>query len=433
MSDASVLARCLSRLAWSPERLAREINYLCGPGTISSKAPYNWLRGSCPRRQLPHVVAKILSERLGEPVEVETIWPQHFAAGSHRAKPAPPCSPGGPTPPQVSGRQLVSTAVDWLVTEGPAAPSRSRGEEVTPLDLDVLGARIRQLRRLDDDRGGHLVLDWTRQDLRWARRLTAEYAYDTDVGARLHRAVAELGQLAGWLAADLGLERESRAHFLRALQAARTAGDRGLGAYIVSCMSYRAVWAGQGHDALRLIRIARKGAAEGAPGIRQALLATREARAHAALGDQASCQRALDNAAELSQYDGGEGEPWAYWLSPGVIVADAGRAWLELGRPERAEWHLRRGLEMFGDQQPRNRLLHSASLAEARLARRDVDGAATAAMGALDLAERITSLRATTRLAGLRRRLVGLDSAPARHVVQRMDHLLAPAELRRAS
>ncbi|MEV5981906.1 hypothetical protein [Streptomyces sp. NPDC052114] len=435
MRDASVLAACLSRLGWSPERLAREINHVCGPGTISEKAPYNWLRGSCPRRQLPHVVAKILSARLSEGVSVEALWPRHFATGARAARATPSArTPARPREPPLTDQALVSGAVDWLVADEVTAPSRSRGEEVAPVDIDLLALRIRQLRQMDDDRGGRMVLDWTVQDLRWAQRLAVEYAYDAQVGVRLHRAIAELGQLAGWLAADLGLEGESRRHFLEALRAARSAGDRELGAYIVSCMSYRALWSGQGHDALRLIRMARKGTAGAPAGIRQALLATREARAHAAVGDQTSCQHHLEQAAELSQGAGDDDTPWAYWLTPAVMVADAGRAWLELGRPDRAEWHLQCGLEMLGEAQPRNRLLHSASLAEARLAREELDGAAEAVTAALDLAENLTSIRARVRLAGLRRRLrLHQDSASARQVLERMDYLLGPSGLRCAS
>ncbi|WP_055697654.1 hypothetical protein [Streptomyces silaceus] len=435
MRDASVLAACLSRLGWSPERLAREINHVCGPGTISEKAPYNWLRGSCPRRQLPHVVARILSARLSEGISVEALWPRHFSSGSRAAGPAPSPRPGGrPREPSVTGEALVSGAVDWLVADEVTAPLRTHGEELSPVDVEMLSTRIRQLRRMDDDRGGRVVLDWTVQDLRWAQRLAGEYAYDAGVGVRLHGAIAELGQLAGWLAADVGLEADSRRHFLEALRAARSAGDRELGAYIVSCMSYRALWSGQGHDALRLIRMARKGTAGAPAGIRQALLATREARAHAAVGDQTSCQHHLEQAAELSQGGGDDGMPWAYWLTPAVMVADAGRAWLELGRPDRAEWHLQCGLEMLGGTQPRNRLLHSASLADARLARDELDGAAEAVMAALDLAENLTSLRARVRLSGLRRRLLlHQDSASARQILERMEYVLGPSGLRCAS
>lgn len=420
MTAASVLGSCLARLSWPPERLAREINRRCGSGTISSKAPYNWLKGACPRRRLPHIVATILSEQLGEPVAVEALWPQHFPAGS-------PPLPQGPTlrQPVPPAQDPLTASVDWLVTDDAPPPSRHRGEEVPEAAVGMLTVRIQQLRQLDDSAAGGLVLDWALADLQWAQRLAAKYAYDAATGLQLHRIIAELGQLTAWLTADQGMDALSTSRFLTALGAARAAGDRPLAAYIISCMSYRAAWAGRAEEALRLIRIARKGTAREEMGIGQALLATREARAHASLGDEAGCQRALEEAAELSRSGRPSCEPpWAYWLTPAVMVADAGRAWLELGRPQRAETHLTRGIDMLRGSQPRNLLLHSASLAEARLARCELDGAAQATADALALTETVTSQRAHSRLMSLRRRFLRYDSTVARDIVRRADDLL---------
>ncbi|MFE1173164.1 hypothetical protein [Streptomyces sp. NPDC058773] len=427
MNDTSVLATCLARLSWPPERLAREINKRCGNGTISSKAPYNWLKGACPRRRLPHIVATILSDQLGEPIGVEALWPEHFpsAAPPHQGIPAQRRRTAPVRRP--AGQEPLTASVDWLVAdEALPPPSRLGGDEIPEVAIEVLTARIQQLRRLDDSGSSGLVLDWALQDLQWTEKLAAKYSYDAATGRQLHRILAELGQLTAWLTADQGMDELSSSRFLAALGAARAAGDRPLAAYIISCMSYRAGWAGRAEEALRLIRIARKGSAQEDMGIGHALLATREARAHAALGDEAACQRALDDAAALSGAGGPAAEPlWAYWLSPAVMVADAGRAWLELGRPERAEEHLTRGIELLRGGQPRNLLLHSASLAEARLARRELDGAAEAATDALALAENVSSQRARARLTALRRRFVRYDSAVARDIVQRADGLLA--------
>jgi len=426
MNDTSVLATCLARLSWPPERLAREINRRCGSGTISSKAPYNWLKGACPRRRLPYIIAKILSDHLGEPITVEALWPGNFASAvpPQRRSSAQP-HPAAPVQPPATLDPLTAS-VDWLVDDDALPPpSRLRGEEIPGVAIEMLTARIQQLRQLDDSGSSGLVLDWALQDLQWAERLAAKYSYDASTGRQLHRIIAELGQLTAWLTADQGQDELSNSRFLAALGAARAAGDRPLAAYIISCMSYRALWAGRPEDALRLIRIARKGSAHEDMGIGQALLATREARAHAGLGDEAGCRRALDEAAELSRTGRPSSDaPWAYWLTPGVMVADAGRAWLELGRPQQAEWHLAQGIDMLRGSQPRNLLLHSTSLAEARLAHREVDGAAEAAAQALALAENVTSQRAHTRLMALRQGFQRHDSAVARAIVQRADDLL---------
>lgn len=435
MNDTSVLATCLARLSWPPERLAREINRRCGSGTISSKAPYNWLKGSCPRRRLPYIIAKILSDHLGEPVTVEALWPEHFPSTAPPFRPVPAQQRLATPVQRPAVLDPLTASVDWLLADGALPPpSRSRGDEVPGVAIEMLTVRIQQLRQLDDSGSSGLVLDWALQDLQWAERLAAKYSYDASTGRRLHRIIAELGQLTAWLTADQGMDELSNSRFLSALGAARAAGDRPLAAYIISCMSYRAGWAGRAEEALRLIRIARKGSAQEDMGIGQALLATREARAHASLGDEAACQRALEDAAELSRTGRPSAEPpWAYWLTPAVMVADAGRAWLELGRPKRAEEHLTRGIDMLQGSQPRNLLLHSASLADARLARCELDGAAEAATDALTLAENVSSQRAHARLMALRRRFVRYDSAVARDIVQQADDLLTAGQAQAAS
>nr|UDM84229.1 tetratricopeptide repeat protein [Streptomyces sp.] len=431
---SSLLASCLARLAWSPERLAREINKRYGSGTISNKAPYNWLQGALPRRRLPHLVAELLTDQLGESITAEALWPHHFPDSPAPETPGSTHSlhPTLDVPQSATGP--VDAAVDWLVDSGSASPARSGGAEIPDIAIHMLTTRIGQLRKVDDIASTRLSMEWALQDLQSARKLVAEHSYDARTSLQLHLIIAELAQLAGWLAADLGLSRRSQSCFLCALAAARAAQDRPLAAYIISCMSYCATWESRHEEALRLIRIARKGSCKEDFGIGHALLATREARARARLGDEVGCARALDEAADLSQdSDPAQDAPWITWVTPPVMVADAGRAWLELGYFRRAEQCLERGIELFGESQPRNRMLHWTSLAEARLGRQEVDGAAEAAEEALSLAEVMVSQRAQIRLSDLRSKLKRFDSSVAREVVQRVDSIVGTDRLPVAS
>ncbi|WP_229851840.1 hypothetical protein [Streptomyces albospinus] len=325
--------------------------------------------------------------------------------------------------------------MDWLLNTDTPPPGQRRGEGIDAVVLSLISERINQFRLLDDDRGGSMLRDWAAQDLRWAMTLVDTCSYDQETGILLHRLVAELAQIVGWVAADLGDEAHGRHYLLHALRSARLAGDRALAAHIISCLSYLAMWHGRGEEALRLIQIARKGTDGQAPSPGQALLASRQARAHASLGDLEGCTRALEETAAIQEAMGdAQGtaeplghEPWAYWVTPAVLVGDAGRAWLEVGRPGRAAFDLARGLELFDGSQPRNRLLHQTSLAEARLLLGEVDGAAQAAGAALDLAGQVASARGRTRLAGLRRQLQRHDAADARRIVQRTDDVLGCA------
>ena len=447
MKEPSPLSGYLDRLEWPAERLAREINRICGPGTTTAKAPYAWLKGACPRGRIPETVASILSGQLGEHITAQMLWPSRVreslvqlpyldldlpwtqrgawqAAGllnDHLTGPSPV------RPPVLPGHSLVGPALDWLTADAEEPSSQQVGGQVVgPDSVQVLRDRIAQLRRLDDTQGGPLVLEWVAQDLRWAASLVRNSTYDPAIGVQLNGIVAELAQLAGWLACDQGRAGIGQRYFLAGLHFAHSAHDSALGANIVSCLSYQAMWSGDHQDALRLIRAARTGAGGPRTGRVHALLATRQARAHAQLRDDAGCAKALDEAASAYAQDGETPDPsWAYWINDAVLAGDAGRAWLELERPDRAEPNLVRGLQLFGDAQPRNRMLHHASLAEACLALGNLEGAADAAHGALNLGEQLMSSRAHARLRTLASGFARIDSPLARGVVDRAKGALA--------
>jgi hypothetical protein len=281
MNEPSPLGDYLDRLEWSAERLVREINRISGPGTTTAKAPYAWIKGSCPRGRLPETVASILSGQLGEHITAEMLWPKRAretlvqplhldldlpwtqrgawqAAGllsDHLIGPSPI------RPPVLPGPSLVGPALDWLTADDEEPSSQQVGRQIVgPEAVQVLRDRIGQLRRLDDAQGGPLVLEWVTQDLRWAASLVHNGSYDPVTGIELHGVVAELAQLAGWLACDQGRAGIGQRYLLAGLHFAHTALDSALGANIVSCLSYQAMWSGEHQDALRLIRAARKGA-----------------------------------------------------------------------------------------------------------------------------------------------------------------------------
>jgi hypothetical protein len=447
VSEDRLLQVSLVRLNWSPERLAREINRVVGSGTISAKAPYGWLRGSCPRGDLPHVVAEILSRHLQIHVSADQLWPdqvirrcldvpadtgltQAWTQDGTRSSAAAMGSRNTRsdllTLQPVSPDALNTYAMDWLINVEETLQPRTEGEPITPEMLDALQVRVADLRRMDDTRGGTVVLDWAAHDLQWASELVRRGAYDHEIGVRLHSILAELAQLTGWLACDANRHAEAHRYWLLGLHAAQTAGDTQLGANIVSCLSYQAVWTRRGGDALSLIKVARRAVRDVRSGALQALLATRQARAQAVLQDPSGCERALEEAAaHILGADPDLDPTWSYWVTPAVLAADAGRAWLDLGQPKRAETSLTQGLNLFGDTQPRNRMLHQSSLAEARLRQGELHGAAEAAHAALDLAATLNSRRGLDRLHALQAAFSRETIVVAREVADRIRSVMS--------
>lgn len=443
LAGPALLRECLVRLEWAPERLAREINKTAGKQAVSAKAPYHWLNGAAPRGALPELAALTLSRALGEHVGVQQLWPgsqmQAVAVTAHSGLDLPwtaagarrcaelICRPTGKVLLPVNGAAVVAPVVDWFTAPAAAPPERTAGEELSPEILAVLAERVGQLRRLDDAQGGPMLLDWIKQDLRWAASLACSAAYDQQTGAALFRVLAELAQLAGWVATDLGHHALGQRYLLAALRFATAAQDAELAAAIVSCLSYLALWMKAPGDAVRMIRMARSRAAREASAVTAALLATREARAHASGGTATGCARAIDEAAAL--FDARTVSPvpapsWAYWVTEAVLVADAGRSWLEAGHPERAVPLLQAGLGLFGDSQPRNRLLHGVSLAQAMLVAGQVDGAVQATNQALSLAGAQDSDRVRSRFAELRGVLAACSGTEATAAADRISDLI---------
>jgi hypothetical protein len=434
-----LLRECLARLDWSPERLAREINRTSGRQAVSAKTPYHWLNGQTPRGALPELAAVTLSRALGEHVDAVRLWPgaqaRAAAVTAHSgmilpwtADSARRCAelvsrPTGKMLLPMTGTLALAPVIDWFTALPAVPPARLGGEAISHGALAVLAERVGQLRRLDDTQAGPMLLDWVKQDLRWASTMACTTSYELEAGTILFQVLAEL---AGWVATDLGQRALGQRFLLAALHFAHAAGDTELAAAIVSCLSYLALWMKSPGDSVRLIRMARQRSAGQSSAVTAALLASREARAHAASGDAAACGRTIDDAGERFEARTTAQvptPPWAYWVSEAVLVADAGRAWLEAGHPELAGPLLETGLSLFGDTQPRNRLLHGVSLAQARLLAGQVDGAVQAAQEALDLAGP-TSARARSRLAGLRDALAASQGTQAIAAADRISDLI---------
>jgi hypothetical protein len=323
---------------------------------------------------------------------------------------------------------LVACAVDWLTVPDSKAPTRLAGTPLDPEFVRVLAERIIQLRRLDDTQSSPMLLDLVVHDLHLAADFAISSSYDPETGTSLFGVLAQLAQLAGWVSIDLSLKAQGQRFLLAALHFAHASGDRDFAANILSCLGYQTLWAGDGASAVRLIRLARQGTLRTAHPLVAALLASREGRAHAIQGELTACARSLDEAAAAFA----EQDPhaaltpsWAYWINEGVLTADAGRAWLEVGDPSRSARLLTHGLELLGSDQPRNRLLHGISLAHAHLRTGHLDDAVAAGEAALDVARIHGSTRVRSRLDQLREDLVGQHSTDAHELAGLIADLVA--------
>jgi len=332
-------------------------------------------------------------------------------------------------PRAVTEGVVMAAARAWLGDAAAHPVQRSVADPGNPHDpaISLLRDRVRQLRRMDDTRGGPTVLDWTLHELRWAQELNRRTGMSSP---RLNGVVGELAQLGGWLACDAGNHARAENLWMLSLGASRAARDPRLGAVVLSCLSYQALWTDRPRHALDLIEVARVGARGMPGGAFQALLASREARVQARLGRRARCEQAIEDARTAFARRTEDADPdWVYWVGEAVLSADAGRAHLDVGLPKDAVKDLTRGLKLFGSSQPRNRALHMTSLAEALFKAGELEGATQATDGAIDVVLEkegaVESHRIAERLEGLVKSFAGVDSSAVRQTTDRVRTVLA--------
>lgn len=216
-------------------------------------------------------------------------------------------------------------------------------------------------------------------------------------GRRLHIALAELGQLTGWVAHDAGRPELGQRYHVAALRAAHCADDRPLGAHILGCMADQAARHGHPVEAVTLIETALAGIRGWETPRLLAELHIRKAYALATLRDRAACAVAVTKArVQIDQFGPDSDPSWLYWVSPAEVTAGAGDCLLQLNQPGQANTLLDDGIGLFDESFSRDRQIYLIHLAEALAQpgmQRDFDAAVDRGLAALRLAENLTSTR----------------------------------------
>ncbi|MGH3752320.1 MAG: hypothetical protein ACRDRP_06410 [Pseudonocardiaceae bacterium] len=160
----------------------------------------------------------------------------------------------------LTGMTLTAPAHQWLIHEPGPLQSGLSGRQVSAKLVDRFTAMIPELRAMDDIAGGGSVLSLAQHEFGWAAGLLDQASYDETTGRKLHIALAELGQLAGWAAYDADKQALAQRYYVAGLRAAHSADDRPLGAHILGSMALQAADEGHPAEAVTLIEFAFAGA-----------------------------------------------------------------------------------------------------------------------------------------------------------------------------
>ena len=314
----------------------------------------------------------------------------------------------------------------WTAPREAGTPLPAR---VARRDVDRIEAVTGALRGLDYGHGGGACREAVVAQSRWVHELLHADAPD-DVRHRLALASADLDNLAGWTSFDVGLFGSARGYFARALTQARRAGDASLVANVLYRAGRLHLHLGLTREALRFFQLGRIAAAEAACPVTLALLAANEAWAHAMLGDAVESTRALDRAHEDFARADGPSAPWMRFFGSTDLQALEGMAHLELARTDRE--HLagaRRMLEAALESRPadmtRSRTFEVTALAVAVLLDGEVDAGVALGEEAVELAQRVRSVRVLDRLKPLGAAAAATRGTDARALAHRVEQVAA--------
>ncbi|MGW4227458.1 helix-turn-helix domain-containing protein [Streptomyces bauhiniae] len=258
--------------------------------------------------------------------------------------------------------------------------------DISHSTLEALHASITDYWRRDDEYGGEVLRPAIVGQLRYVVGLLREQR-PTPVRDGLHSVAAELARLTGWTYFDARQYNQARAYFTEALGLAKAVDDRQFMANVLACMSLQATYQDKPGDALALVSAAQD-QARGARGTTPrvlAMLAMREAFAHATLGNHTATHAAISAAHGHFELIGAcDPDPaWVAYFDESKLIVDTGIAHGRLGEAVFAEPLVEDALRREYRSNHRGRAFHSFWLARIQLQRGKLDEACHTAMDAL--------------------------------------------------
>ncbi|WP_413804245.1 helix-turn-helix domain-containing protein [Streptomyces sp. OE57] len=375
------------------------------------------------RRSLTHIaVIERVADGLGIPGHMLGLARRSWEKGEEPASGLfiPPGSQRGAME-EVSpkGVALPSTDLEGIL-------AIAAGPQSTPSTLRALQASIQDYWRRDDEHGGTALRPAVTGQLRYVLGLVEE-SRDGALRRGLQAVAAELARMAGWTHFDAREYSQARSYFTQALRLSREIDDRAFVANVLACLSLQATYEDKPADALALVTAAQDSVrGRGTPRV-MAMLAMREAFAHATLRDRTSTHAAIGEAhRQFALTSGADDDPsWVVYFDETKLTVDTGIAHGQLGEASAAEPLIAQALSHEPTSNQRGRAFHLFWLATSQLQNGNLDEACNSAEKAVTLASSVDSQRVAEHLRDFRKELHPYRNSP--QVVafeQRMSHAL---------
>lgn len=293
--------------------------------------------------------------------------------------------------------EVLDVGGDLVRSAFPAgpAPLPPSDDPVTGDCVDQLRASIVHLVQLDGRYGGADLVPMATRMFRTASARLASGKYPAALETDFTATVAELGEVAGWLAFDAMQHEKARTLNLEALHLARLAGDTGMELFLLGNMALLAQETGQAREALRTVELMERFPLS--PRVR-VMTALRRARAAADLGDDRAITLIHRAQAEVDSSVQSTDPEWAWWVDLRELTVHEGGMWRAIGLPERAVDCYAAALEGIPAEYRWASYLGAVSLVSALVEVRSWSEAERAAEQVAKLAAEVTSARASKRL-----------------------------------
>ncbi|WP_345035068.1 XRE family transcriptional regulator [Streptomyces sannanensis] len=281
--------------------------------------------------------------------------------------------------------------------EPPAAEGRQAMQ--LPPDGDELAA-MGAFRNADRQTGGGRLYGAVVRHLvdRVAPRLV-----DTVSGPQVFAAAAALTEMAGWMAHDSGQDELAARHFARALPLARTPGDWPLAAHVAASSSHLALQTGDAAGAAQWAQAGLEFARQGPRiPVLSALLHTRQARALAAVAQQAPALRALGEARHDLEASAGVEHPWLSPFDAAALASESALILRDLDRYDEALIQAEQSVALREAGRTRSLALSRITLVGIHVRRGDLDSAVSVGHELLTTSPTLGSVRVVHQLDDLR-------------------------------
>jgi len=300
-----------------------------------------------------------------------------------------------------------------------AREAASSGAAFSPPELDAADRLVRVLRSWHSAHGALSRPTVIAQLGAHVRRLRAA-PQGTPESLRAFRIGAELADIAATMSWDAGEHAAAQRYFMLATQLAHIAGDDTLAAVALASLARQCFDLGRPDDGLEVVQLAQYGTRNSATPRLRAVLATREAWAHAQRGEAAAFRRAVGLAEDYHSEGVCELDlrtPSTRSLDGAELAGIIGARYRDLARHDpkharTAQDYIGRALRLRPADRARNRVFDLVGLARAHLITREPDQAAALIHDALPSAATWAAGRVGARLRDFHREAAAFAAEP---------------------